>query len=414
MFWGYARQPGSTDPVELLRGSLGHLGPIIAVLGPWQRLEPDARVVRSGLYPKLPPEAPRTLGKCPDLDVDAFLIFKHREAYWDSLLAETRALRAAVPGIKVIQMTHPAMECIYRPLEAKWPIAADGVKTSTGETFGADNYSQAWVGDEMMAKDWAVLYYVPHPGSAQMRAYIASAERALDEGKLDGMYSDEFSWAFTGRAYSRYDYSRWDGFSADLDETGKVVALKADAGKVTEACQTALLQACLSRGKFFLGNGGSCLRSIQNLPQQRFIEGGNGPTWAGQGHLSAVPLILGNMGDEKTTAGVFASVRQCLAYGSIYSPTAVNLLLTGADNFVSKLYPITVVELGPGFVIGRERVITTVSRSFAWPDGAAAVTFYRYDKAGTRLPAEADLALAAGQPLAVQVPEGGLVIAEAK
>jgi hypothetical protein len=414
MFWGYARQSGSTDPVELLRASLGNLGPIIAVLGPWQRLEPDARVVRSGLYPKLPPEAPQTLGKCPDLDVDAFLTFKHREAYWDSLLAETRALRAAVPGIKVIQMTHPAMECIYRPLEAKWPIAADGVKTSTGETFGADNYSQAWVGDEMMAKDWAVLYYVPRPGSAQMQAYIASAERALDEGKLDGMYSDEFSWAFTGRAYSRYDYSRWDDFSADLDETGKVVALKADAGKVTEACQTALLQACLSRGKFFLGNGGSCLRSIQNLPQQRFIEGGNGPTWAGQGHLSAVPLILGNMGDEKTTAGVFASVRQCLTYGSIYSPTAVNLLLRGADNFVSKLYPITVVELGPGFVIGRERVITTVSRSFAWPGGAAAVTFYRYDKAGTRLPAEADLALAAGQPLAVQVPEGGLVIAEAK
>lgn len=412
MFWGYARQAGSADPAEQLRASLGHLGPVIAVLGPWQRLEPDARVIRAGLYPKLPADAPRTVGKCPDLDVDAFLTFRHREAYWDSLVAETRALRAAVPGIKVIQMTHPAMECVYRPLEAKWPIAADAIKTRTGETFGADNYSQAWVGDEMMAKEWAVLYYVPRAGSVQMQAYLTAAARAMDDAGLDGMYSDEFSWAFTGRGYSRYDYSRWDGFSADLDETGKVLALKADAGLLTEACQTALLQACSTRGKFFLGNGGACLRSIQNLPQQRFIEGGNGPSWAGQGHLSAVPLILGNMGNEKTTGGVFASVRQCLAYGSIYSPTAVNLLLAGADNFVSKLYPITVVELGPGFVVGQERLISTVSRPFTWPGAAGTVRLYRYDKAGTRLPAEADVTLPPGQALVLQVPEGGLAIAE--
>jgi hypothetical protein len=344
--------------------------------------------------------------------VDAFLTFRHREAYWEGLLAEARALRQAVPGIKLIQMTHPAMECVYRCLEAKWPIAADAIKTAKGETFSAEVYTRAWVGEEMQARDWEVFYYVPRPDSAQMRAYLAGAERAMDEGGLDGMYSDEFSWAFTSRGYSRYDYSRWDGLSADLDQTGKVLALKADGGLVTEACQVAMIQACLSRGKFFLGNGGSCLRSVQGLPHHRFIEGGNGPSWAGQGHLSAVPLILGNMGDEKSTAGVFASVRQCLAHGSIYSPTAVNLLLEGSDNFVSRLYPITVLELGPGFVVGRERIATTVSREFAWPGQAGTVRFYRYDRGGTRLPAEADVAVAAGQPLAIGVPEGGLVIAE--
>lgn len=412
MFWGYARQPGVAPGVEQMRASLGHLGPVMVVLGPWQRLEPDAKVLRAGRYPKLPPEAPRTVGGCPDLDADAFLTFKHREAYWDNLVAQARDLRTAVPGIRIIQMTHPAMECIYRPLEAKWPIAADAVKTSNGETFGADHYSKAWVGAEMMAKDWAVLYYVPRPGSAQMQAYLTAAERAMDEVPLDGMYSDEFSWAFTSRGYSRYDYSRWDGYSADLDPEGKVLALKADGGMVTEACQLAMLRACSSRGKFFLGNGGSCLRRVQGQPHHRFIEGGNGPSWAGQGHLSAVPLILGNLGDEKTAAGVFASVRQCLGYGSIYSPTAVNLLLQGSDNFVCKLYPITVVEIGPGFVVGRERLATTVSRAFAWPGEAATVRLYRYDQTGMRLPAEADLTVPAGQPLDLRVPEGGMLIAE--
>lgn len=411
MFWGYARKAGIADPVEQLKASLGHLGPVLACIGPWQRLQPDAYTVRAGNYPKLPADAPRTIGKCPDLDVDAFLTFKHREAYWDSLMTEVGQLRAAVPGIKVIQMTHPAMECIYKPLQDKWPIAADAIKTPSGETFESAGYSKSWVG-AWTEKDWGVLYYVPRPGSAQMKAYLSGAERAMDEGKLDGMYSDEFSWAFTSRGYSRYDYSRWDGYSADLDENGKILALKADGGMVTEACQQAMVKACTSRGKFFLANGGSCLRSIQQLPHHRFIEGGNGPSWSGQGHLSAVPLILGNMGDEKTTAGVFASVRQCLSYGSIYSPMAVNLLLEGEDNFVSKLYPITVVEIGPGFVIGKERIATTVSRFFTWPGVSGKVKLYRYDKVGTRIDAEAEVTVTKGKPLAIQVPEGGMVIAE--
>ena len=412
MFWHYARRPGVPAGVEQMRASLGNLGPITVVLGPWQRLEPDARVVRAGRYPKLPAAAPRTPGACPDLDVDAFLTFAHREAYWESLMAEAAALREAVPGIQVIQMTHPAMECVYRPLESRWPIAADAIRTSTGEIFADSHYTAAWVGAEMAAKDWAVLYYVPRPDSAQMRAFISGAERAMDQGALDGMYSDEFSWAFVGRRYSRYDYSRWDGYSADLGPEGQVVALKTDHGMVTEACQLAMIEACRSRGKFFLANGGSCLRRVQEQPHHRFIEGGNGPSWSGQGHLSAVPLILGNMGDRSSAAGVFDSVRQCLAYGSLYSPVSINLLLDGPDNFVCRLYPMTVREIGPGVVVGEERLIASATRTVPWPPRAGTVRVYRYDREGALLPMAPDRAVAAGEAFTLEVPEAGLAIAE--
>lgn len=411
MFWGWTRKQGLDDPVEAIKASLGHLGPVAVVVGPWQRLQPDCYVVRDERYPKLPDDAPRTIGRCPDLDLDAFLTFAHREAYWTQVTNDTAMLHEAIPGIQVIHMTHPAMECIYRPLEDRWPIAADAIKTPEGKTFEDAGYTKAWLGS-FTEKDWGVLYYVPRPGSAQMQAYIAGAERAMDECGADGMYSDEFSWAFMSRGYSRYDYSRWDGYSADLDENGKVLRLKADGGAVTEACQQAMLQACRSRGKFFLGNGGSALRSINNIPHHRFVEGGNGPSWYGQGHLSAVPLILGNMGDETTTSGVFASVRLCLAYGAVYVPVGCNLLLEGTDNFVSKLYPITVQEIGPGFVVGQERLITTVSRFFDWPGVAGKVKLYRYDRNGTRIDAEAEVETRAGEPLAIQVPEEGLVVAE--
>lgn len=410
MFWGFARARGA-DQDEIVRKSLSHLGPVIICIGPWQRLEPDAKVVRAGRYPRLPEGAPRTVGLTLDLDLDAFLTFAHREPYWEEVQKLTRRIHEQVPQAKVIQMIHPAMETIYRPLEDRWPIAPDAIKTAEGKTFEDAHYSRSWVWD-MTAKDWGVLYYCPHEGGPQLQAILDGIRRGMDDYGLDGIYSDEFSWAGTSRGYSRYDYSRQDGYSADLDEQGNVVHLKSDNAMASEPSQLQITGEVLKRGKFFLGNGGNVLTSLFKLPIHRFIEGGNGPSRIGQGHLSAVPLILGNMGDTATVGGVFDSVKLCLQQGSIYSPVAVNLLLEGDTNFVSKLYPLTVRELGPGYVIGQERVITMVTRGFKWPAEGGHVRIYRYDKSGTRVDAEADATVAKGGELGLLVPEGGLVIAE--
>ncbi|MFH1969648.1 MAG: hypothetical protein ABIJ53_04940 [Verrucomicrobiota bacterium] len=88
------------------------------------------------------------------------------------------------------------------------------------------------------------------------------------------------------------------------------------------------------------------------------------------------------------------------------------MLLDGPDNFVCKQYPISVEEMGPGWVIGKERIITTVTRSFNWPDTGSRVKLYSYDRHGVRLPAQPELTVAQGKPLALTVPEGGLLIAE--
>jgi hypothetical protein len=87
----------------------------------------------------------------------------------------------------------------------------------------------------------------------------------------------------------------------------------------------------------------------------------------------------------------------------------VNLLLEGPDNFVCKLHPLSVEELGPGWVVGKERLITTVSRTFRWPEGGGKVRVYRYDAKGERLE---PTTVEAGRDLALEVPERGLTIAE--
>jgi len=408
VFWGYARGEGATEEGKVAK-ALGDLGPVTVVLGPWQRLQPDAYVVRAGNYPKLPEGAPRTPGACPALDVDAFLTFAHREAYWTALKQEVELIRKAAPNVKLMQMLHPAMEAVYRPLQDRWPIAAEAIITPEGKVYEADHYSRAWLGD-YTDKDWGVLYCVPRPGSEYLRIIMGEVTRALDEVGLDGLYCDEFSWAFTRTGYSRYDYSRWDGYSADLDENGNVLRLKADGAAVTESCQLRMAGEVLRRGRYFLGNGGSALRSLNSLPIARFIEGGNGAANWSQGHLSATPLVLGNMGDEKTREGVFASVRACLREGCLYSPTAVNLLLDGPSNFVSKLYPMTVKEIGPGWIVGQERIATVVSGRFPWPGGT--VRRYAYDAKGELLDAPAVVERVEEGEVEVKVEEGGLVVVE--
>jgi len=410
LFWGYARANGKT-PEEMMEKSLGHLGPIYLTLSPWQGLGWDAQVVRSGKYPRLAPDAPRAPGKCPDLDIDAYLTFRHRETGWARLAQEVEAIHRACPSVKVVQISHPAMEVVYRPLVDRWPFASQAIRTPKGGIFEVAHYTRAHLHDSA-AKDWGVQYFVPRPGSEYLMYLMESVRRSMDECKTDGLYCDEFSWANRSRHYSRYDYSRWDGRSADLDSEGNVVRLKSDGGHVTESCQLQMTNEVLRRGKFFLGNGAAALRSVNELPVARFIEGGNGCGTMAGGHLSTVPLVLGNMGDRKTTKGVFESVKCCLSIGCIYSPAAVNLLLDGPDNFVCKLYPITVREIGPGRVVGEERLIATVSGDYDWPGRDADIRLYRYDADGKRMAWDAQLRQTAGRKLTLAVPKNGLVIAE--
>jgi hypothetical protein len=411
IFWSFARAAGCKTPEETFAKSLSHLGPVTVALGPWLRSEADIRTITAGRYPKLAATARPAPGGTPDLDVEAFLTFQHRAVYQKQFRHDVESIRRAVPGIKVLQRMHPAMEAVYRPAADRWPYAADAIRDERGRMFEDGSYSRVWLG-RFVPKGWSILYFVPRPGSAYLETLLGGIRESLDGGGSDGIYCDEFSWAFRTRGYSRYDYSRWDGYSADLDEEGGVARLKSDNAFTTESAQLQIVHEVLRRGKFFLGNGGASLRSVGSEPVARFAEGGNGvPSMAGA-HLSPVPLVLGNFGEEKTRQGIFAAVKTCLSMGCIYSPNAGNLLLEGPDNFVCKLYPVTIRKLGPGWIAAQQRLISCVSQSFPWPGYAAHVRIYRYDAAGNRLGPPQMLATPAGPTLDLGVPKDGLAIAE--
>jgi hypothetical protein len=305
------------------------------------------------------------------------------------------------------------MEVAYKPMASRWPFASEEILAAEGKPFEDASYSSPIAG-----KDWALYFYVPRPGSAYLDHLLARERQAMDDCGADGMYWDEFSFAVPGRGYSRYDYSRWDGHSADLDEQGNVIRLKCDNAWITETAQFEIVRECLRRGKVFVANEAASLRSVNSLPVARFQEGGNGYGYMANGHLSPVPLIFGNFGgrfERKDRKELFDDVKSALSIGCIYSPLYNdNLLLEGEgpDNFVCKLYPLTIRDLGPGTVTGEERLITTKTGSFDWPGRAASVRLYIYDEKGDLTGKDTVLKAEAGKPLALTVPKDGLVIAE--
>jgi len=411
VFWGYKKAKIDGNQEQVIKASLSHLGPIILCIPPWQRLQPDATEVKAGKYPKLIPGAQPAPGKCPDFDVATFLSYKHREKYGESLKKEVDSLRKAIPNIKIIQMMHPAMEVVYKPLKEKWPIAKDLIRQADEKAFESTFYSKTWLGD-MIAKDWGVLYYAPKVGSPQFTHIFSSINWSLDEIGLDGIYADEFSFAGPYRNYSRYDYTQWDGHSADIDDTGKVIHFKSDNGFTTIPAQAQIVNEIRKRNKFFLGNTASASRVLNNIPHFRFVEGSNGTYLLPSIHLSACPLVYGNMSDNASLKEIMEDVRECLRFGTVYSPKDINLLLPDENNFVSKLYPITVREIGPGWVLGNERIATIVSGKYVFPKAKGRINLYYYNEAGLLAEYKPAVPISTSKPFQVDVLKNGVTIVE--
>ena len=409
VFWGVLNA-GGVNTADSLKKTLGHLGPVYIVNSPWLGLGWDSIVVRNGNYPKT--EGGEAAGKCPDLDIKKYVSFEHREKYWKQLKEKVKIIHEACPNVKVLQMIHPAMEIIYKPLLKSFPFSGDALIATNGKPFELGHFNKAWVGN-YARKDWAVQYFVPKANSAYADYIMKTLVRALDECNLDGIYCDEFSFASLSRGYSRYNNRDWDGFSVELDDNGKIIRKMSDNGLVTAKFKQMFLNEIQKRDKYFLGNSAAAINEVQASPFGRFIEGGNGEGYFSGVHLTGVPLIFGNFGDYKTKKGVFVNTKKCLKRGCMYSPFNGNLLFKSPDNFITKAYPISIKQIGPGTIIGKERIITTKIQNIKWIGKASTIQYYKYNQDGN-LSDKTKAEIKNGSTFKIDVLKDGMTIAEIK
>jgi hypothetical protein len=245
-----------------------------------------------------------------------------------------------------------------------------------------DTYYPGWLGP-----DYIDLLVYPEVGNYRFKRFIEQIDFLMNEVGMDGVYIDQYtlSWGPIGRM-DRHTYEKWDGYTVDIDEkTGKIIRKYTDCGLVGAEARKRIIEHVLSKGGIVVINTFPTTNEEQKLHAYRFAEfesGGSGDPvsyinekppeniMCGKGHLSS-PIILGvrpvlyrdydKYWAEIIMKAVITGLRNGVLYYYYFSEIPKE---KGEYGPINHMFPFTPVEINEGYLIGKERIITCVSKKF--------------------------------------------------
>ena len=252
------------------------------------------------------------------------------------------------------------------------------------------------------------LFVYAEIGNYRYKHIMQLMDYLMDECGYNGIYMDQF--AAGGAAWNRADrvrFDKWDGFSVNMTPEGRIKEKCYDYVVTGAPARVNITRHVLDRGGIFIANTQPCTEAESLVPGIRFTEMENNnvtDTLKGKdepadflyqalGQLSSTPVTLGirphiHSADRKewgrlTSRAIIIALRHGLVYYNYH--IGVDERYSGYG-ILDKMFPITPVELGKGFIIGKERILTAVSRQFVISSAPKAV--YAYDENG--MPKKAD------------------------
>ena len=384
-----------SDPDEMrrMREYFAWRGTRLLALAPWLDHDPGAmdhvvtwdeyRQIMGGVLPALRRAAPQVrVLACIETD-------------WVSIRPSQIPGGEAIPlpdqtrkvGPSVIKTMTPEVSAI---IEKGMPGWADSiVRTAKGEVQVYHYYRGGAPVNQLP------LCVFPEVGNRRYEYLMQQIKLAIDELDMDGVYLDEFA---LGQIGSRRTYGgEWDGMSADIDaHTGQFSRPYKDCSLAGVQARVNAISYVRSRGKVFVANRHSTTRDEQSLAAFRFTETGSSvaaaaATWeVGTeppalnylffSHLNT-PLGLGACGqasgDEATwmmKAAIFYLRHGMVFYHYTMKEPPMTDENSGAFDIARHMFPITPRELGKGFLVGEERILSAVSLDRLWEkDGRPAV-----------------------------------------
>ena len=257
------------------------------------------------------------------------------------------------------------------------------------------------------ARPLIALTVRPVVGNGQHDYLMEQARFVVEDVGFDGYYIDSFTGA--QHWHYGYTYEKWDGLTVDIDrKTGSITRRYTDLALAGATARKAVIEYGVNQGKLVLVNGHPITHHTQGLGHMAFNESewvfeplewmdGKPPLQERpcQTHL-ATPLALGfrphRYGDEGKARYAEVLVKGAIAFlrhGMLYFHYVMDIPEEGpgAGEYgpFNHMFPITPRELGEGFVIGEERIVTCVSRSFQW-EGDGRPMVLRFGLDGRRLP----------------------------
>jgi hypothetical protein len=123
-----------------------------------------------------------------------------------------------------------------------------------------------------------------------------------------------------------------------------------------------------------MGNGGPQTRTFTKLHFPRFVESGF-INWLAECQLYT-PIALGDHTSEVSELDTYHDMVEWLNYGVLYYYYRTDISITH-PTLTSYMFPSTPINLGKGYIIAEERILTNTSGYFGWGDNSefAAVVF---------------------------------------
>ena len=361
-----------------------------------------------------------------------------REQYRAQLQKEIAALRKSHPGITLLAMC----ECNLVTID-KGDVPGGERLPKTGKVCeGVYGYLMSHEQSRLLAahpladsmlrsKDGRIYvdtFYPAEPcldlqvqiekGNGRFRQAMEQFTWLTTEVGFDGIYFDQFAPGCNGGVHrkDRCSFDRWDGRTVILAQDGTIAEKLYDYAVTGTSGRVELIQGLLKRGKFFVANTQPITKATAVAGTMRFMEMESdniAPILAATGRpplcrqelmcqLSCAPIALGirpprYSADPKERARLLhRAVILGLRHGVVYYLYNKWVdLKVGGYGIISKMFPITPVELGEGFVVGKERILTAVTRGFVTASKPKAV--HVFDPHGRERSGEAET---------VQVPGG--------
>lgn len=282
----------------------------------------------------------------------------------DEEIAGTKKWRHAVPGMKVVQY----YACfIDSSDDADTRFAADAILDASGKPTNYGTYYYP--------------LFVPTLNNEFGRGMERALDVLLDKVKPDGIFWDEISYSMV-----QYHYGKpWDGVSGDIDmKTFQVSRLKSSVALISRDWRIKQAKKILDRTGILIANGPVDAQELRDMHIPMFTETGQG-SFCARTQLYT-PIALGDHLSEVTEADAYRGMLNALNYGCVYYWYSEDVNTTH-KTLTEHMYPITPVRLGPGYLMGKERILTRISGFFGWGD-LSDFEVYVYDENGVLKPDE--------------------------
>ncbi len=356
----------------------------------------------------------RIIGMFPWLDYDpgAMDHIPTREQYKSLMQKFVAVMRQAAPEVRLVGMIETPIKTV-RDEALRLPRTKPGESTLTLEGDGLTAEHMRIIEEELpewkdsFMRDAAGklrmeiynrggkaiapgIWVYPEVGNHQYDFMMEQVKFLIHDVGMDGVYLDLFVLDQNG-SYRTYG-GPWDGISAEMDfHTGRIHGLYKDCSLAGAQVRVNLMNYVHSQNKTFVANRQAVTLAEQSIPAFRFTETGGGAAAAAaacqpgekppiQDYLLwtvlNTPIGLGlsaRPAGEDPARWIMRGAIAYLRHGMIFyhgdsgpSEPPMTEAGRGAMRFIREMYPITPVELGEGFIVGKERIISTVSLERLW------------------------------------------------